>query len=260
MDNEQKNLNTQSKNTEEPEQAGEEEKKKRWLRRGLNVLTAALFIAGIAMLLRQYVLLPNWGYKAPTPAPIVTSAPTPEQTAAPAQQTPDPALSPTPSPTPAPRPVPVKIYFPKEKQECPIEPVGITENNEMEAVDSAVIAGWYTYGASPGDPGNSVVNGHQRKNGQMGVFSVLKKMEPGEEIIIEYNNGALRYFESQSRETYKAEDVPEEYMTVGPDTPTRLVLITCLGDYGTDGLSESRVVVLCKELTEKRQENDPVIE
>lgn len=223
---------------------------------------AVVFVVGLFMVLRQEVLLPNPDFQAPTPPPPVETTPPPAAT-------PDAAIAPgaaspsAPIPTPAPTPrmeVPTVVYFERHKQQASIIAVGITEGNEMGSPDNAEDAGWFYYGSSPGNPGNAILNGHRSYGGKSGVFSVLKKLKQGDRVSVEFESGMLRFFEVDRVEEYKAEDVPREYLTTGPDTATQLTLITCLGDFGADGFSRSRVVAICHELTELRQADDPVVE
>ncbi|MDR1619723.1 MAG: class F sortase, partial [Clostridiales bacterium] len=186
-----------------------------------------------------------------TPTPIATApAPDSTDTNAGLNATAAPDLNATPVP------VPVMIYFDAHKQKAVIEVVGIGEGNVMGSIDDPYKAGWFYYGASPGEAGNAIINGHQRFNKKKGIFSVLKNSKPGESVRIDFNEGFTRYFEIESIESYLAQDIPEEIIKVGKDTPTRLILITCLGDYDFTGQSMSRVVVICKEQTQLRQEND----
>lgn len=221
---------------------------------------AVVFVVGLVMVLRQEVLLPDLEFVAPTPPPPVeTPIPAPTPTAAA-----EPGVAPTPpADTPAPTPrmeIPLVIFFERHKQQAEIIPVGIAEGNEIGSPDNAENAGWFYYGSSPGNPGNAIVNGHRSYGGKSGVFSVLKRLKQGDRVSVEFESGMLRFFEVDRVEEYRADLVPREYTTTGPDTPTQLTLITCLGDFGVDGFSKSRVVAICYELTELRQADDPVVD
>lgn len=217
-------------------------------------LIGCVFVYGVVLVVREYVLLPNIDYVSPTPRPIVTTPPADTPSPGDPAASSDPEASP--EPTRKPIMVPTIIYFDDHKQQCPIIVVGIGEGGGMDSPLNATEAGWFYYGASPGDKGTAIINGHQRFSGQIGTFSILKSSKPGERIIIEFDSGVLRYFEIERVETYEAKDIPEEYLRTGTDTETRLILITCLGDYGSDGYSKSRVLAICNELTELRQEGD----
>lgn len=219
----------------------------------------AVFLAGVVMLWNQYSPpKPNENIVIPTQAPVT---PTPVAIATPTQAAED-GQEAAPESTPGQRDieVPYKIYFPVQKLEAPIVPVGIEEGNEMGKPDTAHEVGWWYYSPSPGDPGTSILTGHQMWKKEKGVFSVLRSVNVGDQIIIEFEGGLLRYFEVDRTETYKAADVPVEYRSTGPDMETQLVLITCKGDYGGDGFSRSRVVAICKERVDLRRADDPFVE
>ncbi len=203
------------------------------------VLIAALLLGGIYMVAREYILFPSKYEAPPTPAPA--EPPTPAPTLAPSA-----TPAPTPEPTPYVKPIPLRIYFTAHKLQCDIYPVGVTEDNAMDTIDSAKDAAWYQYGPAPGEQGNALINGHVRWSGEKGTFSILKEMEVGEEVVIEFEDGTFKYFEAVSIDTYLLDEVPPEVMEL--DGESRMTLITCLGDYDTSiGTSRSRVVAVCKE-------------
>lgn len=206
----------------------------------LYIVIGAVFLTGVYLILRQYVLFPEKYVEPPTPAPTATLAPTLAPSATPL---------PTPSPTPYVKKIPVRIYFTDHKLQAEILPVGVTENNEMATIDSAKDAAWYQFGPSPGEPGNALINGHVRWKGEKGTFSILKEMKTGEEVVIEFDDGTFKYFTVDSLNTYLLDEVPASVMDLKGDS--RMTLITCLGDYDHAlGTSRSRVVAVCKEKTE----------
>ena len=88
-------------------------------------LSIACFLAGLFLLIRQYVLLPG-KYEPPvSPTPALSPSPTvtitPSVSATPA---------PTPSPTPYVKPIPTRIYFTEAEVMADIVPVGIIEEGE----------------------------------------------------------------------------------------------------------------------------------
>jgi LPXTG-site transpeptidase (sortase) family protein len=226
-----------------------QEKQKKPLRNNIfwvlvYVSLGLLLLIGVTLILREEVLITG-PYTPPTqslPADSPTLAPLAPPT--PVGETPD--------ETPFIRVAPVMIYFDERERQCEIEPVGLAEDNTIGTVPSATIAGWFDMGASPGDPGNSIISGHVAWRGKKGTFSVLHDMKPGERVTIELKNGELRYFEVLSREEYKLVDFPYELIEIGGDT--RLTLVTCLGDYDSSiGTSRTRVVVVCEELRALRR-------
>ena len=208
----------------------------------LYIVIGAVFLTGVYLILRQYVLFPENYVPPPTLTPTATVVPTP--TLAPSA-----TPLPTPSPTPYVQKIPVRIYFTDHKLQAEIKPVGVTENNEMGTLDSAQDSAWYQFGPSPGEPGNALLNGHVRWKGEKGTFSILKEMKTGEEVVIEFDDGTFKYFIVDTLNTYLLDEVPASVMDLKGES--RMTLITCLGDYDQAlGTSRSRVVAVCKEKTE----------
>lgn len=232
-----------------------------WAWRLVYAVIGAMFVAGAVMVIRQVWLPPQTDFELPTPQPATASEATP--TAAPATPAgtggaPEETLAPS-TPEPVALKVASKIYFVEQKRSCPVIVVGIEEDNSMGAPQSADEAGWFNRSVPPGDNGTSYISGHQAFGGKKGVFSVLRQMKEGEEVIVEFEDGTLRYFTVDRIEIYDKTEVPEEYLTAGTNTKTQLILYTCKGDYDGSGQSLSRVVAICSEQLDKRQADDPFL-
>ena len=215
--------------------------KNKYVRTLIYAVIALVFAGGVYMVIRSTILFPK------------TYVEPPQITAAPVLTTPQPAGTvsslPTPEPTPTPKvplDIPVKIYFSRQKISTDIIPVGIDKNNVMEAPDDPGIGGWLKFSVVPGEPGNSILDGHDSFRGVKGVFSILKKLELGDEVIIEHADGVFSYFKVTDIGTYLKDDVPDDVMSLTKEGDPRLALITCLGDYDFTGYSKSRVVVTCE--------------
>ncbi len=203
------------------------------------ILTGTLFLGGIFMILREYVLLPT-PYE-PPPAPTATVLPAPTPTLAPSA-----TPAPTPLPTPYIKKIPIRIYFTDLERKADIYPVGVAKDGSMDTLDSALDAAWYEFGPSPGEEGNALLNGHVRWKGSLGTFSILREMELKSEAVIEFDDGSFKYFEAVSHNVYLLDDIPPEVMDL--EGESRLTLITCKGDFDRKlGTSRSRVVVVFKE-------------
>ncbi len=202
------------------------------------VLIFCWIIVGGIVVFRQYAIQVDQPYVAP-PAPRANAAGGPIlPDATPGAESNVPVVPQT----------PVKIYFEEpHKIVCDLFPVGIASDNSIEVRPSATEGGWYKFGASPGDPGNAIISGHNSLKGKKGTFSVLKVLNPGDRIAIEFENGEFRFFEVMQRDTYKLKQFPAEMLET--DGESRMTLITCLGDWDQSiKTSASRVVAVCKEL------------
>ncbi len=202
------------------------------------VLIAAMLLGGIYMVVREYVWIDNGYVAPPTPAPTVAATPAPSLA-------PSGTPLPTPSPTPYVKKIPVRIFFTGYKRQADVFPVGITEDGAMGTRDSAKDAAWGEYCPSPGEPGNAILNGHVKWEGELGTFSILKEMKVGDEVVIEFDDGSFKYFEVTDLDNYPYDNMAS-VMDLGGES--RMTLITCLGDYDRSiGTSRSRVVAVCKE-------------
>ncbi|MCE5236270.1 MAG: class F sortase [Clostridiaceae bacterium] len=207
----------------------------------LIVLSALLLIGGVALIIREYVLLPDSDYVPPaTPAPpTATPALTPVQTLSPSST---PII--TPSPTPYVKPVPVKISFVEQQQSCQVFPSNVDEDGRMEVIDRPDAASWLELGPAPGEEGNAVVAGHRSLKHVAGTFQALWDIKVGGAVVIEFEDGRQQWFYVGTINRYPFNEVPLEVMDFGG--PSRLTLITCVGDWNsTAGTSSERFVVVC---------------
>lgn len=223
----------------------------------LNCISIALVLFAAIIVLRQYVYLPGQ-YEAP-PTPAVTETPVA-----------------TPEPTPYIKKIPVMMYFSDREISFPVETVGIvpytdSKGREVKAedgstvytmgtVDSEKVAAWLDASASPGEYGNAIFNGHVSWKKVAGVFSVLPKMEEGEEIIVEYDDGSTMTFTVTNVDIYGIDDVPETVMAY--DTgDSRMTLITCYGESWNSGLGtrNQRCVVVAKPVDSSKIITPPAV-
>jgi sortase A len=102
--------------------------------------------------------------------------------------TPTPTPEPEPTPTPEPEPMPaVRIIIPKigvnEKiVEIGLRKIGSGENTRYVWDTAKYAVGHRNNSAHPGQPGNSVLSGHNNTHGE--VFRHLDRLEPGDEIYL----------------------------------------------------------------------------
>jgi len=205
----------------------------------LIVLSALLLIGGVVLIVREYVLLPDADYVEPATPPPATATPTPTQSLSPSAT---PII--TPSPTPYVKPIPVKISFVEQKQSCEVFPKGVDEHNRMQVVERNDAASWLEIGPAPGEEGNAVIAGHRTYNKVAGTFQALWDMELDDAVVIEFEDGRQQWFYVGSIDRYPFEEVPA--IVMDPGGPSRLTLITCVGDWNSSARTSSeRFVVVC---------------
>lgn len=210
----------------------------RWI---LNFAILACFIAGAYMIIRSTVLFPP-PYEDPPAYAEPVKIVVPQSSANLETMTPEPTET-----ARIPYDEPVKIYFTSQKIATDIIPVGVDEKGTMEAPEDSMLGGWLKYSVHPGEAGNSIIAGHDSYGGVKGVFSIIKKLELGDEVVIQDVNGVFTYYTVMEIGSYLAADVPDYVMAFDTEGPPRLTLITCLGDYGLDRRSKSRVIAICEK-------------
>jgi len=158
-----------------------------------------------------------------------TTNPDPAGTLSPLAQQLGPRFSAIPE-NPAPRPRPIGLQMQSiDVSGFPVRPVGLELDGQMEIPDETEI-GWYSYGATAGQPGSTVLAAHVSWNRTDGPFARLGIVEPGEQIEVALDDGTVRRYEVTERAVYGKLELPREriWRTTGDET---LVLITCGGDY-----------------------------
>jgi hypothetical protein len=148
--------------------------------------------------------------------PTVTPSPTPQPTA-----------TPQPTPTPVPRPgLPVRLVIPSIKVDAAVEHVGLTSDGDMDVPKDYHNVAWYQPGPRPGEQGNAAIDGHVDSKTNTAVFWDLRKLKPGDDIIVIGDDGVERHFVVKSIESYTTGNAPLQRI-FGSTTGAHLNLITC---------------------------------
>lgn len=127
--------------------------------------------------------------------------------------------------------MPVGIRIPALDQEAPINPAGVESNGDMEVPDNVTDVAWYKYGSAPGEPGSAVLAAHVDLAGQgPGVFFELRELEPGSEIIVEFDDGTTETYIAEARAIYDKAELPTDAI-FSREGPPVLTLITCGGGF-----------------------------
>jgi sortase (surface protein transpeptidase) len=129
------------------------------------------------------------------------------------------------------RSAPSELRIPKLNLTTTFEaPLGLKEDRTIEVPDSYTQVGWYENGPTPGEIGPAVVLGHVDSYEGPAVFWPLGKLEPGDEVEIEREDGTTAVFVITKLERYSQDDFPTE-LVYGPIDHAGLRLITCSGTY-----------------------------
>lgn len=125
--------------------------------------------------------------------------------------------------------IPVRLKIPKLKVDAAIESVGITRDGAMGAPKLPRNAAWYNLGPRPGEIGTAAIAGHVNwYNGATAIFANLKKLKPGDKIIVQDDKGANVTFIVRKIHTYSSKENPSDVF-ISNDDKSHITLITCIG-------------------------------
>ncbi|HAC56450.1 TPA: hypothetical protein DCF80_03025 [Candidatus Saccharibacteria bacterium] len=136
-----------------------------------------------------------------------------------------------------------------------VQPVGLDENKVIAAPNSIHLVGWYVDSPSPGEDGNSIMNGRVAGQTSNAVFIDLKYLQAGNEITIQYGDLSEKTFKVVETKQYDLAEVPEELSRRLDDADTQLTLVTH-GEVPNSAAKTSgqRVIVRAVLSTQGRQE------
>jgi sortase (surface protein transpeptidase) len=138
---------------------------------------------------------------------------------------------------------PNRIIIPSIDVDAVVVPVGLLANGDMETPDWG-IAGWYSLGPAPGEPGPAVLLAHMDSIHGRDVFYHLKEVEPGDEVFVYGSDGGdPAVFLVDSVETILKDELPRDRIWLY-SKESLIRLITCGGKYDrTWGHYLSNVIV-----------------
>ena len=144
----------------------------------------------------------------------------------------------------APAAIPERLRIPELDLTGPIVAVEVEDDGEMEVPEDVGDVGWYRHGPAPGEPGAAVIAGHvdSREQGR-GAFFDLRRLDVGARIEVTDSAGDVQRFDVVARRTYDKASLPDD-MLFSRTGPSRLVLITCGGDFDQDARSYRDNVVV----------------
>jgi len=184
----------------------------------------------------------------PSPAPPENTDPSvePEE---PEEQEPDEAVEPEAlePPDPGLEALPVRMSIPALSLDYEVRPTGADKTGTMQIVPALAVISWFELSSIPGNKGNAILGGHNTWRGERSRIYHLDRLEIGDELIIEYDDGTSLSFFMESVFVYLLETAPANLiMDVGGEA--RLTLITCKPPFNAaTGTSDNRIVATFKE-------------
>lgn len=141
--------------------------------------------------------------------------------------------------------LPVRLIIPSIGVDANVQHVGISKHGTMAVPTNYTDAGWYRYGAVPGQAGSAVMAGHLDNGfGLAGVFKNLSELHVGDEVIVVDQSGQRLHFKVVNTGVLDSATNNTQQIFGGDQTSARLNIITCEGSWQPDkkSYSERRIV------------------
>ncbi|HLY67145.1 MAG TPA: class F sortase [Chloroflexota bacterium] len=206
----------------------------------LSLLLSLLTLAGCSGSPRSpYATPPS---ATPAASPAEPSPPAPEQGTFTGTVAAQPAASKLP-------PLPKELLIPAIHVDAPVEQVGTTPDGVMDVPKQWNDVGWFDQGYLPGQQGHAVIAGHLDSTTDKAVFWELNKLKPGDQVIVDENDGSQLTFDVTGSDVYPYNQAPLQQIFGPADTPM-LNLITCNGTFDQGSKNyDKRLVVHTKLAT-----------
>ncbi|OLR94402.1 class F sortase [Actinokineospora bangkokensis] len=151
---------------------------------------------------------------------------------------------------PGPQPLPERaattaqrVTIPSIGVDSTLVPLTLDAAGALQAPSDYALAGWYTDGPTPGDPGPAVIAGHVDSRSGPAVFFRLRDLVPGDRVAVTRSDATSASFTVDAVERYPKAEFPTAAV-YGPTPGPSLRLITCGGDFDSGKRSyEDNIVV-----------------
>lgn len=144
---------------------------------------------------------------------------------------------------------PAKITIPDIGVDAPIEHLGLTADNAVDVPKSLWTTAWFNQSSKPGDKGPAMIVGHYSAYGKA-VFANLKKLNPGQRIIISDDKGQQFTFAVTQKRDFPQAEVPMAELLGNRNSKPRLEIITCGGGYIKASRDFTNRTVITAEIVE----------
>jgi sortase (surface protein transpeptidase) len=140
-------------------------------------------------------------------------------------------------------PVPVRVEIPRIGVASALDRLGRAPDGTVQEPTRWAVAGWYTPGTRPGDPGSAVILGHVDSKRGPAVFFRLRELRRGDMVTIRRADGSSVRFVVERTEHHLKDRFPTDEVYYPTLTPA-LRLVTCGGEFdATVGRYRSNVIV-----------------
>jgi len=140
--------------------------------------------------------------------------------------------------------LPSRLMIPAINVDAAIESVGLTSQGAMAVPAGPADAAWFDLGPRPGESGSAVIAGHEGwKDNIKAVFDDLYKLQKGDKIYVEDEQGATTTFVVSGMQTYDQNGDASGIFS-STDGKAHLNLITCEGTWNAAEKSYSNRLVV----------------
>jgi sortase (surface protein transpeptidase) len=142
--------------------------------------------------------------------------------------------------------LPTRVRVPAIGLDSGLVGLGLDATGALAAPADYATAGWYAGGPAPGDVGPAVLAGHVDSSRGPAVFSRLRELTAGDEVLVERADGSTVAFTVTRVERHPKDAFPTDAV-YGPTADAQLRLVTCGGDFDRSVRSyEDNVVVFAQ--------------
>lgn len=142
--------------------------------------------------------------------------------------------------------VPSRLRIPSLGVDAKVESVGIKANGAMATPSNFDNVAWYSPGAKPGGEGSAVFAGHVNNALlKSGVFEHLAQIKKGDYVTVEDASGKALVYRVSSIKEYAPDALTDDLFTTAG--PSRIVIITCDGDWVPSARSYDKRLVVVAE-------------
>jgi hypothetical protein len=131
---------------------------------------------------------------------------------------------------------PVRLLIPAVGVDTALQPLRLLSDGSLQAPTAWQVAGWYSGGIRPGQPGPAVIAGHVDSLYGPAVFFRLRQLHHGDRVIVRRQDRHTLVFLVDAVDHFPKDSFPTE-LVYGPTPLAELRLITCGGDFDPHTLS-----------------------
>ncbi|HCM37249.1 MAG: Peptidase C60 sortase A and B [Candidatus Gottesmanbacteria bacterium GW2011_GWB1_43_11] len=137
----------------------------------------------------------------------------------------------------------LRLKIAKLNLDTQVEPVGLTQTNNLDTPQDAANLGWYKFGPVPGGAGNALINGdYDTATGNSGIFADLDKLQTGDEIEVTTDTGKLKFVVTQIS-SLPFDQFPSDQL-LQTKSGKNLILVTTSGVWDTQTQTRGERIVV----------------